>query len=230
MTASDPADLLLVQRLRRGEAGAWEECIALFEGRLMAYVNSRLNDRTAAEDVVQETFLGFLTSLPNYDDRTPLESFLFAIAAHKLIDLLRHRGRRPILQLPEGAPAEDHARPGSSEGSDYSAGSGGSGLIHHRRRVSSLAASRENRQRQETALSAILSAMIERWRLQEDLERLQCIELLFVAGWPNKQVAAALQISEQTVANHKSYVVGQVREKLKELSSSEPLPRDLQAE
>ena len=31
-------------------------------------------------DVVQETFIGFLTSLPNYDSRRPLESYLFSIA------------------------------------------------------------------------------------------------------------------------------------------------------
>ena len=126
MTASDPADLLLVQRLRRGEAGAWEECIALFEGRLMAYVNSRLNDRSAAEDVVQETFLGFLTSLPNYDDRTPLESFLFSIAAHKLIDLLRHRGRRPGGGDRPARGRRRHPHPGTQAGSRRARGGAGS--------------------------------------------------------------------------------------------------------
>ncbi len=50
-----------------------------FEGRLLAFVDSRLRDRsTTSEDVVQETFLGFLVGLPNYDDATPgPETFLF---------------------------------------------------------------------------------------------------------------------------------------------------------
>ena len=37
--------------------------------------------------------------MPNYDDTTPLESFLFSIAAHKLTDVLRRNGRRPELAL-----------------------------------------------------------------------------------------------------------------------------------
>jgi DNA-directed RNA polymerase specialized sigma24 family protein len=94
MAAVD-ADRLLIARIRAGEQEAWAECIARFEGRLLAFVDSRLRDKAASEDVVQETFLGFLVGLPNYDDTTPPETFLFSIAAHKLTDVLRRKGRRP---------------------------------------------------------------------------------------------------------------------------------------
>src|SRR5579864_5806780 len=93
------ADCLLIARIRAGEQDAWAECIARFEGRLLAFVDSRLRDRATSEDVVQETFLGFLVGLPNYDDETPPETFLFSIAAHKLTDVLRRKGRRPTLPL-----------------------------------------------------------------------------------------------------------------------------------
>src|SRR6266550_855215 len=98
MAALD-ADRLLIARIRAGEQDAWAECIARFEGRLLAFVDSRLRDRDTSEDVVQETFLGFLVGLPNYDDETPPETFLFSIAAHKLTDVMRRRGRRPTLPL-----------------------------------------------------------------------------------------------------------------------------------
>src|SRR6516225_11635175 len=108
MTPLD-ADRLLIDRIRAGDQNAWAECIGRFEGRLLAFVDSRLNDRATAEDVVQETFLGFLVGLPNYDDATPPETFLFSIAAHKLTDVLRRKGRRPTLPLlvadsQDGAP------------------------------------------------------------------------------------------------------------------------------
>src|SRR5882724_4139624 len=93
------ADRLLIARIRTGDQDAWAECIARFEGRLLAFVDSRLKDRATSEDVVQETFLGFLVGLPNYDEETPPETFLFSIAAHKLTDVLRRRGRRPTLPL-----------------------------------------------------------------------------------------------------------------------------------
>ena len=71
---ADEGDRLLVAQIRQGDADAWKEFIARFEGRLLAFVDSRLRNRAQSEDVVQETFLGFLTSLPNYRETTPLES------------------------------------------------------------------------------------------------------------------------------------------------------------
>ena len=63
----------LIDAIRAGDAGAWQSLIAKFEGRLLAFAESRLRDRAASEDIVQETFIGFLTSLPNYDSRRSLE-------------------------------------------------------------------------------------------------------------------------------------------------------------
>ncbi len=66
---------------------------------------------------MQETFVGFLTSLPNYDPATSLQSFLFSICAHKITDRLRSTGRRPsLLSLgtdDDGTPPKlPHPRPG----------------------------------------------------------------------------------------------------------------------
>lgn len=192
---ADEADKLLVSRIRAGDKEAWAECIARFEGRLLAFVDSRLRDRPASEDVVQETFLGFLVGLPNFNDQTPIESFLFSIAAHKLTDVLRRQGRRPTLPLLIGDE--------SSRGDEPRA---------QVRMASSLARSQERRVAEEQVLQEGLSALIEQWQARGDFERLKCIELLFVLGWPNKEVARTLAISEQAVANHKHFVIAKLRE------------------
>src|SRR5271154_984272 len=109
------SDSLLVDRIQRRDEDAGRELTARFEGRLLGFVDSRIGHRAASEDVVQETFLGFLTSLPNYDRRRPLEGYLFSIAAHKLTDYLRREGRRPRLPLAgPGSKGEDRelAAPG----------------------------------------------------------------------------------------------------------------------
>jgi RNA polymerase sigma-70 factor (ECF subfamily) len=193
--AADLPRTELVDRIRRGDEAAWRDCIGRYEGRLLAFVGSRLRNSAAAEDIVQETFIGFLTALPNYDDRTPVESFLFAIAAHKLTDHLRREGRRPALSL------------NSSEST--SAGPEPSGPA---RVASSLMRSQERRTSEADVVAACLGELIARWRERGEWERLKCLELLLVRGRPNKEVAERLGISEQTVANHKHFVVAKLKE------------------
>lgn len=191
---ADESDKLLVARIRRHEPDAWQECIDRYEGRLIAFADSRLRDRAAAEDVVQETFLGFLTALPNYDDQTPLENFLFAIAAHKLTDVLRKLGRRPSLTSiasESSSAAEPAART---------------------RVASSLIRSQERQSHEQRVVSDCLRGLIQQWIERGEYERLRCIELLFVLGHANKDVATRLNISEQAVANHKHFVVAKLRD------------------
>ena len=192
----EDTDQLLVSRVREGGSEAWEELIARYEGRLLAFVQSRIGNRTTSEDVVQETLMGFLTSLPNYDsNRTRLESFLFSIAAHKLTDVLRRQGRRPTLPL----------QPPDASGTGFEpAGSA--------RAASSLMRSREGRDAESELLGDVLGQLIQEWIDEGQLERLECIELLLVLGWRNKDVAAHLGISEQAVANHKSFVLSKLKE------------------
>src|ERR671927_400582 len=90
------SDRLLIQQIRQGDARAWETLISRYEGRLLAFVDRRLRDRSASEDVVQETFVGFVNSLPNFDERRELQTYLFTIASHKLTDHLRRKGRHPL--------------------------------------------------------------------------------------------------------------------------------------
>ena len=188
----DDAQLLI--EVRRGDATAWESLIRQYEGRLLAFAEVRLADRTAAQDVVQETFLGFLTSLPNYDEQTPLESYLFAIAAHKLTDALRRNGRRPMLPMLVSTESGVGIEPAGRE-----------------RKASSMARSSERNLIEERILGDCMRGLIQSWFSRGEFERMKCVELLFVLGWSNKDVATELGISEQAVANHKSFVLQKLK-------------------
>src|SRR3989442_5437526 len=96
---SSEGDRLLIQQIRQGDPRAWEGLIERYEGRLLAFVDRRLHDRAASEDVVQETFIGFLNSLPNFNENRELQTYLFTIASHKLTDQLRRLGRHPIKSI-----------------------------------------------------------------------------------------------------------------------------------
>ncbi|MGL4420773.1 MAG: RNA polymerase sigma factor, partial [Gemmataceae bacterium] len=120
---SSDSDRLLVQNIKLGGApaeAAWEELVARYEGRLRAYVRRRLRDHATTDDIVQETFIGFLNSLANFDDKRELQTWLFTIASHKVTDQLRRIGRRPFSTGSEadeemlGNASDRRQRPASS--------------------------------------------------------------------------------------------------------------------
>ncbi|WP_404308897.1 RNA polymerase sigma factor [Neorhodopirellula lusitana] len=181
----------LVDSIRAGEETAWQTVIDRYEGRLLAFVQRRLNDRSVSEDIVQETFVGFLISLPNYDPRRKLESYLFSICSYKLTDYLRASGRRPTLPLV--------GRGGSFNGSV------GAIPIPGRDRVaSSIARSAERQDIEQRVVAEAISEQIQRWRETDNLVKLKAIELIFVAGAGNLEVAERLGLTQQQVANLKS--------------------------
>lgn len=192
---AETSESLLITSVRRGDEHAWQELIGRYEGRLLAFVESRLNNRAASEDIVQETFLGFLVSLPNYNESTPLETYLFAIAAHKLTDALRRKRRRPTIPLLVEDSQGQLTEPAGND-----------------RRASSLIQSQERRVAEQQIIGDCLKSLIAAWKQNGEVERLKCMELLFVLGWPNKTVAERLGISEQAVANHKHFVVTKLKE------------------
>ncbi len=206
MTQPTQAERLWVERIKEGDSDAWAELIARYEGRLFAFLEPRLADRDAAEDLVQETFMGFLLSLPHYRADQSLESYLFSIAVHKLTDFLRRHKRRAklpriregendlLLELPAGEPA-----------------------------ASSMLRSRERRDYEEQALVEALREQIAAWQARGDWEKLECIELMLVRGWRNKEVAERLGLSEQSVANYKFEFIS----KMQRLLRQQNLPEDL---
>ncbi len=186
MAATSDTDRIIVERIRSGDSDAWGDLISRYEGRLLAFVESRIGRRAASEDIVQEAFVGFLNSLPNFDGKRPLESYLFSICAYKLTDHMRREGRRPALPLSSGADS----------GGDWQ-------LASPARAASSIMRSGEQKDLEEKALVAALREQVDRWKERGDWTKLQCNELLFVRGWANKKVAETLGISEQQVANFK---------------------------
>lgn len=192
---TNDADRLLIRQVRQGDQHAWQQLIERYEGRLLAFVDSRLHDRAASEDTVQETFVGFLTSLPHYDEARDLEAYLFSIAAHKLTDHLRKQGRRPIDQF----GSDDHGRPLDE-------------VPGEARAASSIARSDERRLAEERLLTESLRALIDDWMTKGDFKRLRCLELLIVQGWANKDVATYLGLTEQAVASYKFQTITRLKD------------------
>ncbi|MCK4342390.1 MAG: sigma-70 family RNA polymerase sigma factor [Phycisphaerae bacterium] len=191
--AVDEADAYLIEAVQRGDQQAWSEVIDRYQGRLISFARRMLAERSEAEDIVQETFLGLLRSLPNYDPSRSLETYLFAILRNKISDYIRRRqrGQRQSLdQLKMDDTPE--AWIDAETPSHYVAG-------------------QENLAAQRGALVACLRQWVAQCTEQRRFQDLIVIEMLVVLGLRNKEVAADLGLTEPAVAGIKFRVLEQWR-------------------
>lgn len=81
----------------------WNE----FAERLGQFIRSRVADRAAADDILQDVFLKVQKKLNQFDDPAKLQSWLYLIARNAIID--HYRARKQTAQIPESMPAENHS-------------------------------------------------------------------------------------------------------------------------
>jgi DNA-directed RNA polymerase specialized sigma24 family protein len=69
-----------IERLRVLDPTEWERLQAEYHDRIFGYVKRQVNDTDTAADLVQETFLGAVRGIRNFDTQYNIEQFLMGIA------------------------------------------------------------------------------------------------------------------------------------------------------
>jgi RNA polymerase sigma factor (sigma-70 family) len=184
MTAPS-ADQFLIDEIREGSQAAWRQLIDRFHGRLLAFARARTSSLSDAEDLVQDSFVGFLQSLDHFDTGRSLETYLFTILRYKLYDLLRQK-KLPVQHEPFDAEDWwDRVVPGTEE------------------TPSGVAVLAEASDAQQSLLAEILRQLIHEYRDREAFKDLQVIELVFFAGMRNLDVGELLDTDQKAVAGIK---------------------------
>jgi RNA polymerase sigma-70 factor (ECF subfamily) len=103
----------LLDALRRGDDRAFAGLIDCYHASMLRVARSYVATREAAEDVVQETWLGVIKGLDSFEGRSSLKTWIFRI----LVNRARTRGQREARSQPFSAiafggdePAVDPAR------------------------------------------------------------------------------------------------------------------------
>jgi len=100
----NPSEERLRQLLIRGLAGdapAYHAFLQDLSAHLRAFLRKRLTRLPdEVEDLVQESLLAIHNQRHTYDAGQPLTAWVHAIAKYKLIDLLRRRAKRDLLNDP----------------------------------------------------------------------------------------------------------------------------------
>ncbi len=83
----------LLQRARGGDEGAFRTLVERYEPVVAATVNSMLGSGDEADDVGQETFIRFYSSLDAFREEAALKTYLTRIAMNLSLNALKRRKR-----------------------------------------------------------------------------------------------------------------------------------------
>ena len=103
MYDNEPADITAA---RRGNAAAFTRLVEAYQRPVYNLAYRMLGNADEAEEAAQETFLRVYTQLGTYQPGRKFSSWLFSIASHHCIDVLRRRRLTWLSIEDEEAPAE----------------------------------------------------------------------------------------------------------------------------
>ncbi len=98
-------DQVLLERLRSGDEDAFRELVERHDGALRRVARTFVHTPSAADEVVQETWLGVIRGLGEFEGRSSLRTWIFRI----LVNRARTRGARDARSVPFSALEVDDA-------------------------------------------------------------------------------------------------------------------------
>ncbi len=93
---ADASDLSLVQRVQRGERGAYDLLVLKYQHKVVKLVMRYLRDPAEAEDVAQEAFIKAYRALPQFRGDSAFYTWLYRIAINTAKNVLAARERHPV--------------------------------------------------------------------------------------------------------------------------------------
>lgn len=89
-------DAALIDRLRAGDQEAFSTLVDRYHGTLVRVAMAFVGDRSAAEEVAQDTWLAVLTGLGSFEGRSSFKTWLFRILTNRA----KTRGVRDARSVP----------------------------------------------------------------------------------------------------------------------------------
>ncbi len=170
-----------IGRLQERADAEWVRVEQSFCGRLLAYAQRRTGDLQASEDIVQETLLGAVRGIDDFDSNYSFEQYLFGIARNRTIDYLRRQKARTL-----AVSEEDHGSSGLET------------LATQSETPSAIVRGKELSDRARGLLAEILRDWVEETWQQEEFGRLCVIETLFSGGWRNRDTWKRFGLRDET--------------------------------
>ncbi len=183
------ADRYLLEQVRQGSSEGWTQLVNRYSGRLEAFARSKVGGAGDADDLVQETFIGFLKGLDDYREQASIETYLFGILRRRIVDW--YRGRRSNVCL-----LQDVMRPDDSDAPP----AGGRAMVSPAATASWYVRRNEQVDLQREALTRSLGRLVGDLTASQKLRDLKVIEMIFYVQLRNKEIAPIAGVPETQVA------------------------------
>jgi RNA polymerase sigma factor (sigma-70 family) len=183
------ADRYLLEQIAKGNADGWTQLVDRYQGRLLAFARGRLQRKSEAEDLVQDTFVTFLQAIGKFREGASVETFLFTILRRKIIDFFRGRQMRVCFIQDV---LDDRSGSGDSSGAE---------VLPSPQETASWYLRRDEQSEQlRDALAAGLGEFLDKLKAASNFRDLRIIEMLLYAQLRNKEAAKLAGIDEKHVA------------------------------
>src|SRR5215471_11042815 len=96
ITAGRTDDMNLALRIRTGDQSAFRELVERHQSRIFRVLYGILNHRADAEDVAQDVFAKVYFSIPRFDHRSSLFTWIYRITVNEAYGHLRKRRTRRL--------------------------------------------------------------------------------------------------------------------------------------
>ena len=194
------ADDHLLTLIKAGDQEAWRQFVTRFGGRLLAFASREVDQLATAEDLVQESFVSFVRSLPEYRGSGELESFLFRILRRRIIDHFRSTGSHAEVPVCRIAADASHDPLAQAESTDLTA--------------SRYARQAESEQRSFESLASAIRNLAADLQSTQRFKELKVAEGVFFARQKNQWLAQTIRITPNEVAVIKRRLIARLRDQL----------------
>ena len=92
-------DIELVQRVIAKEPAAFDQFFEIYFGRIYRFCNSKIRDPASCEDIVQETLIKAIRSLPGYRGEASLFTWLCQICRSEMSNWYQKTGRKQEMMV-----------------------------------------------------------------------------------------------------------------------------------
>jgi RNA polymerase sigma-70 factor, ECF subfamily len=109
--ADSGSDLDLVDKVRAGDMGAYEQLVRQYERRVFRIAQNITQNREDAEDVVQDAFLKAYRNINRFQGNSKFYTWLVRIAVNEALMKLRKRRTSRVVSMDDEVQTEEGAIP-----------------------------------------------------------------------------------------------------------------------